>query len=57
MSEVRAQVWARSSVTNNDRPVILDVDATLVEVHSENKEGSARPLTAGAVSAVGVPVG
>jgi hypothetical protein len=41
MSEVRAQVWARSSVTNNDRPVILDIDATLVEVHSENKEGTA----------------
>jgi hypothetical protein len=41
MAEVRAQVWARSSVTNNDRPVVLDIDATLVEVHSENKQGTA----------------
>jgi hypothetical protein len=41
MAEVRAQVWRRSSVTNTDRPVVLDMDATLVEVHSENKEGTA----------------
>lgn len=37
---VRAQVWRRSSVTNDDRPVILDIDATLVEIHSENKAGT-----------------
>jgi hypothetical protein len=41
MAGVRAQVWRRSSVTNNDRPVFLDIDGTLVEVHSENKEGTA----------------
>ena len=41
MAEIRAQVWRRSSVTNNDCPVVLDIDATLVEVHSENKEGTA----------------
>jgi hypothetical protein len=41
IAEVRAQVWARSSVTNNDRPVVLDIDGTLVEIHSENKEGTA----------------
>jgi hypothetical protein len=40
MAEVRAEVWHRSSVTNNDRPVVLDIDATLVEVHSENKAGT-----------------
>ena len=41
MAAVRAQVWRRSSVTSTTEPVILDIDATLVEVHSENKEGTA----------------
>jgi hypothetical protein len=41
MAEVRAQVWRRSSVTNTGEPIVLDIDATLVEVHSENKEGTA----------------
>lgn len=39
--EVRREVWRRSSVTNNDRPVVLDIDASLVHVHSENKEQTA----------------
>jgi hypothetical protein len=38
---VRHQVWARSSVTNTAGPVILDIDATLVEVHSEHKDDAA----------------
>jgi len=41
MAEVRARVWARSSVTSTADRVVLDIDATLVEVHSENKEGTA----------------
>jgi hypothetical protein len=41
MASVRAQVWRRSSVTNTTEPVVLDIDATLVEVHSENKQGTA----------------
>jgi hypothetical protein len=41
LAGVRAQVWRRSSVTNTTEPVVLDIDATLVEVHSENKEGTA----------------
>jgi Transposase DDE domain group 1 len=41
LAEVRAAVWGRSSVTNNDGPVVLDIDATLVEIHSENKAGTA----------------
>jgi Transposase DDE domain group 1 len=41
MAEVRAQVWRRSSVTNTTDPVVLDMDATLVEIHSENKAGTA----------------
>jgi len=41
VASVRARVWRRSSVTNTTERVILDIDATLVEVHSENKEGTA----------------
>jgi Transposase DDE domain group 1 len=41
MAGVRGQVWRRSSVTNNKGPVVLDIDATLVEIHSENKAGTA----------------
>jgi Transposase DDE domain group 1 len=41
MASVRAGVWRRSSVTNTADPVILDIDATLVEIHSEHKEGTA----------------
>jgi Transposase DDE domain group 1 len=41
MAETRAQVWRRSSATTGTAPVILDLDASLVDVHSENKEGTA----------------
>jgi hypothetical protein len=41
IADVRAQVWARSSETVGDKPVVLDLDASLVEIHSENKEGTA----------------
>jgi hypothetical protein len=41
MAEVRAQVWRRSSATNTSAPVVLDIDSSLVEIHSENKEGTA----------------
>ncbi|MGH9093408.1 MAG: IS1380 family transposase [Acidimicrobiales bacterium] len=41
LAEVRAEVWRRSSVTNAKGPVILDIDASLVEIHSENKEQAA----------------
>ena len=41
MAEPRAQVWRRSSATTGIVPVILDLDASLVDVHSENKEGTA----------------
>ncbi len=40
MAEMRAQVWARSSATMTGE-VALDIDASLHEVHSENKEGTA----------------
>ena len=35
---VRAQVWRRAAATMGSAPVVLDIDASLVEVHSENKE-------------------
>lgn len=38
---VRAGVWGRLPFLVGDGPVILDVDASLVEIHSENKEGTA----------------
>ncbi len=41
VAEVRAQVWGRSAATTGDAPVVLDIDSSLVEVHSENKEGRA----------------
>jgi hypothetical protein len=38
---VRRQVWERSSATTGAEPVVLDVDASLVHIHSERKEGTA----------------
>ena len=40
MASVRAQVWERSATTKAG-PVFLDIDASLVEIHSENKEQAA----------------
>jgi hypothetical protein len=37
---VRAQVWSRSAATKSG-PVLLDIVASLVEIHSENKEATA----------------
>ena len=44
VADVRAEVWARSSATTGNDPVVSDIDAWLVEIHSENKEGSAAGL-------------
>ena len=40
MAETRAKVWQRSSATTGSAAVVLDIDASLVEIHSENKEGT-----------------
>jgi hypothetical protein len=40
MAEVRAKVWSRSSATIGSDPVVLDVDASLVTIHTEAKEGT-----------------
>jgi Transposase DDE domain group 1 len=37
---VRREVWRRSAATSGSAPVVLDLDSSLVEVHSENKEGT-----------------
>jgi len=38
---VRAKVWDRLGLTTSKDPVVLDIDASLIDVHSENKEGAA----------------
>lgn len=40
-AETRAEVWRRSAATCGRSPVVLDIDASLVEIHSEHKEGTA----------------
>jgi hypothetical protein len=41
IGEARAQVWERAGLMQGKKPIYLDIDATLIEVHSENKEGAA----------------
>ncbi len=41
MGEVRAQVWRRASATTGKATVVLDIDASLHQIHSENKEEAA----------------
>jgi hypothetical protein len=41
MAETRALVWARAAATVTTMPVVLDIDASLIQVHSENKVGTA----------------
>ena len=36
----RAQVWRRMSATTGTGMVVLDIDASLVQIHSENKAGT-----------------
>lgn len=40
-AETRATVWSRLGLTTSKDPVVLDIDATLIDVHSENKENAA----------------
>ena len=41
MAKVRSEVWSRLGVVTGDGPVMLDLDASLVEIHSDNKQGAA----------------
>jgi Transposase DDE domain group 1 len=47
MAEMRAEVWRRSSTTTGTDPVLLDIDASLVEIHSEHKEQAAPTFKGG----------
>lgn len=47
MAEVRAQVWRRSAATTGNGEVVLDIDASLVEIHSEHKAGTAATYKGG----------
>jgi hypothetical protein len=47
MAEMRAQVWSRSSRTTGTDSVLLDIDASLVEIHSEGKEQTAPTFKGG----------
>ena len=38
---VREAMWRRMSATTGTSTVVLDIDASLVEIHSENKDGTA----------------
>jgi hypothetical protein len=38
VAEVRHEVWRRTAATKGLGPIYLDIDASLIEIHSENKE-------------------
>lgn len=38
MAQARSVVWSRAAATTGKSPVILDIDSSLHEIHSENKE-------------------
>lgn len=44
---VRAKVWRRAGATTGTDPVILDIDASLHEIHSEHKEQAAAHFKGG----------
>jgi hypothetical protein len=41
MGEVRAVVWRRSAATTGTATVVLDIDSSLHQIHSENKQDTA----------------
>ncbi|MFV0315585.1 MAG: IS1380 family transposase [Microthrixaceae bacterium] len=47
LAPLRAEVWSRSGATADDGPVLLDIDASLVEIHSENKVQTAPTFKGG----------
>ncbi len=46
VAPLRERVWAEADVAT-DGPVVLDIDASLVEIHSENKEHTAATYKGG----------
>jgi len=47
MGEVRAKVWRRSSATTGTAEVVLDIDSSLHEIHSEHKQQAAAHFKGG----------
>jgi hypothetical protein len=47
MAEVRAAVWGRSSATTGSATVVLDIDSSLHEIHSEHKQETAATYKGG----------
>jgi hypothetical protein len=47
LAEVRAQVWRRSAATTGTATVVLDIDSSLHEIHSENKQDTAATYKGG----------
>lgn len=47
IAAVRADVWRRASATTGTDPVILDIDGSLHEIHSEHKEQTAATYKGG----------
>lgn len=47
MAEVRARVWRRSAATTGTDPVVLDIDSSLHQIHSEHKEQTAATYKGG----------
>ena len=41
IAQVRSDVWNRTRAVTGGGAVVLDLDASLVEIHSENKDGTA----------------
>ena len=39
-ASVRRDVWARSAATTGTGPVVLDIDGSLIEIHTESKTGT-----------------
>lgn len=47
LAGLRAEVWERAGLTTSSDPVLLDIDASLVDISSEDKEGTAPTFKGG----------
>jgi hypothetical protein len=47
VAPLRAKVWETSNTFDGDGPVMLDIDASLIELHSENKDRTAATFKGG----------
>ena len=47
MAEVRTKVWRRAAATTGTATVVLDIDGSLHQIHSENKEEAAADYKGG----------